>query len=34
MGREEAWGRKGAPWLGGGRQEVEEEEAAAAGGTG
>lgn len=25
VGRLEAWGRKGAPWLVGGRQEVEEE---------
>ncbi len=33
-GRVEAWGRKGVPWLEGGRQEVEEEEEVAEGGTG
>lgn len=34
VGRVEAWGRKGAPWLGAGRQEVEEEGEEEEGGTG
>lgn len=34
VGREEAWGRKGAPWQGGGRLEVGEEGEEEEGGTG
>lgn len=34
VGREEALGRKGAPWQGAGRQEVAEEEEEEEGGTG
>lgn len=33
-GREEAWGRRGAPWQGEGRREVGEEEVEEEGGTG
>lgn len=34
VGRGEAWGRKGAPWKQGGREEVEEEGEEEEGGTG